>query len=471
VVYAEPLFEIQSEEQQPVGRPRSRGLSGGDNDPGTDRNFEWSLDALRVKEAWALFGSDDPGTGIVVGHPDTGYTDHPEILSARLLSTSGFDFQDDDDDAHDPLVGGLLRNPGHGTGTSSVIFSGRGGPAVSATDPFVSGTAPGASLIPIRTTKSVVLWSMSRLVRAIRYAIAKKVHVISISLGGPVGGSALHNAVIDAERSGVIVLCAAGNQVHFVVFPAAFDEVLAVAASRIDDSQWPGSCRGPAVDITAPGSSVWRARTAKKGSAATYDVARGSGTSFAVAAAAGVAALWLAYHDRQSLIAKYGADRLSSVFKSQLQASCRTPPGWDTQNFGPGIANAEALLGEALPDARRVRAARSRSVRAPLRPEPLEVLAHLLAPAPLSGVARALAELLQTDEARLPAVLRDVGAELAMQIGTDSLLRARLRAAATAWNQGRRGPRGRPQAHQARRRVLQHRTSKRLREELLHKAI
>jgi thermitase len=304
----------------------------------------------------------------------------------------------------------------------------------------VSGTAPGASLIPIRTTKSVVLWSMSRLTRAIYHAVEHGAHVISISLGGPVPSTALHNAVRQAEAQGVIVLCAAGNQVRFVVFPAAFDEVIAVAASRIDDEPWDGSCRGPAVDITAPGSSVWRARTELHDAVERYEVLRGSGTSYAVAATAGIAALWLSYHGRRALAARYGKDRLPAVFKQILQRSCRTPSQWDTRDFGPGIANARALLGAQLPANAPARGSRSLRRRAVSEDRAvLELLVHQLGPAPRSGVARALAEFLRVDESALPDALDDVGAELAMAVGTDSVLRQRLRDASIS--SGRRSPR------------------------------
>jgi hypothetical protein len=62
----------------------------------------------------------------------------------------------------------------------------------------------------------------------------------------------------------------------------------------------------------------------------------------------------------------------------------------------------------------------------------LEVLVHQLAPAPRSGVVRAVARLLNVDEARLPDALDDVGPELAMAVGTDKALRERLQEAAGA---------------------------------------
>jgi thermitase len=195
----------------------------------------------------------------------------------------------------------------------------------------------------------------------------------------------------------VLVLCAAGNQVGFVVFPAAYEEVIAVAASTVDDEIWSGSCRGPAVDITAPGASVWRAEVDTSTGTVQHVVKRGDGTSFAVAGTAGVAALWLSFHKRSALIEKYGKDRLASIFKQLLQSTCRTPNGWDTGSFGAGIVH-----------------------------DGLERIVHLLAPASRSGVSRALAEFLRTDETHLPAVLREVGDELAFNIGADPALRQRL---------------------------------------------
>lgn len=466
VVYAEPLFEIEDRAQFRTAAPgRSARSSGdGDDDPGTVNNYEWSPKALKAPQAWNLFQGRQPGAGVVVAHPDTGYTPHPEIVASNLRPGDGYDYQDDDPDSLDPLPDRRLglRHPGHGTSTSSLIISGQGlqpgehGPA------FVSGIAPGAALIPLRTTKSVMLWSMSRLTRAVRHAVSRGAHVISISLGGPVPSDALHNAMRDAETAGVIALCAAGNQVRFVVFPAAFDEVIAVAASRIDSTEWPGSCRGSAVDITAPGSSVWRAKTEKtSGGTLHFTVERGSGTSYAVAQAAGLAALWLSYHGRQNLIARYTKARLASVFKRLLQQTCRTPNEWDTNDFGPGIADAHALLSASLPQDPPARGLRGIRRRAVSDGSSLDVLIHMLAPAPRSGVTKAIANLLNVTEAGLDDALEDVGAELAMRVGVDVQLRDRLSAAAAS--RGGRSAKARTSTPAARRRAGDRQASSRLR--------
>jgi thermitase len=464
VRYAEPLFEVDFAAQFP-GASRPTRSARADADPGTG-DCEWSPRALRVPEAWSLFESRAPGEGVTVGHPDTGYTEHPELPARALLAGKGFDFQDDDADPRDPLSNRPLQHPGHGTSTASLIVSPRGrqpgldGPA------FVSGVAPGARLIPLRVTTSVVLWSTRRLTRAIRHAVSHEAHVISISLGGPTPSVALRNAVREAEQAGVIVLCAAGNEVRFVVFPAAYDEVIAVAASRADDRVWPGSCRGPAVDITAPGSSVWRARAVRRDDERVFSVERGSGTSYAVAQVAGIAALWLSLHGRASLIARYGKAHLGRIFRAILQDTCRTPPGWNRDDFGPGIADALALLRAPLPEVPPPLAVR-RSARAGVpRDRPLDWLVHLLAPAPRSAVVQVLADLLRVPESRLDSALDDVGAELATRVGVDGVFREQLRTAADVIVLGRQ-TRGRPTTvAAARRRAADRGASPRLRKYL-----
>lgn len=414
VVHAEPLFEYSVEDVFSLPAHFAA-----DDHPGTANDFEWSLKKVNVINAWALFGSRKPGAGVIVGHPDTGYTPHPELAEpSRLLVADGFDFDDDDADPIDDLDDGFLDNPGHGTGTGSVIVSGQGAPPGQTGREFVSGAAPHASLVPIRTTESVVLFSMRGLRRAIDHAVGKGAHVISISLGGPLPSPALRDAIRRATDAGCIVLAAAGNQVRVVVFPAAFDETIAVAASTFTDGEWSGSSRGDAVDITAPGASVWRARAERgPGGAFRFSVNRGSGTSYAVATTAGVAALWVSFHGFGTLAARYGRPQIARVFKWMLQATCRTPQKWDTSNFGPGIVDARKLLATRLPDVAPARKLRDpdRSAVA-MDATGIETFVHLMPDTPRNQIERGLATLLGVGDRDLPHALQDVGDELAFQL-------------------------------------------------------
>ena len=169
---------------------------------------------------------------------------------------------------------------------------------------------------------------------------------------------------------------------------------------------------------------------------------RGNGTSFAVAGTAGLAALWLSFHGRSALIQKYGKNRLASVVKQLLQATCRKPSGWDTGSLGTGIVHAKRLLEPPLPASPRAGGLRATARRpVSIDADVFERIVHVLAPASRSGVARALAEFLRVSEAELPAVLHDVGDELAFNIGVDPALRDRLMRASTARSGTARGVR------------------------------
>ena len=117
------MFRYLVPENAPVVRKASGGRPT--DDPATDTEYDWSLRTANVLQAWRLFGPRLPGAGVQVGHPDTGYTLHPELAdSARLLVSAGYDYDDDDPDPVDDLNDGFLDNPSHGTGTGSVIVSG-----------------------------------------------------------------------------------------------------------------------------------------------------------------------------------------------------------------------------------------------------------------------------------------------------------------------------------------------------------
>lgn len=339
VLHAEPAFVLPS--TGPYRAPARRGAAAAAAPDPSDDN-DWALKLCHVFEAWDLStGNAAQGRGSIVAHPDTGYTRHPELIRSDILFAKGYDFVADTRDALDPLD---PPNAGHGTSTGSVILSDVG-PAGAT---HVTGVAPRGSLIPLRVSSSVVHFSWTRLCAALYRAIDKGAHVVSMSLGGPWGGFALHEAVRDAVDAGLLLVAAAGNGWPFVVYPARYDEVIAVAACNARGKRWAESASGSAVDITAPGESVWRARTRSNG---VFDVNRSSGTSYAAAHVAGIGALWLSHHGRATLVAKYGAARIASVFKELLASDghAGTPPRWPTGSLGAGIANARSLLEARLP--------------------------------------------------------------------------------------------------------------------------
>lgn len=369
---------------------------------------DWALSKIAAQQAWAHAvpsGGSPRGRGILIGHIDTGYSDHPDLERSALDLTRDWDVVDGDDDARDPLIArwwSPLDTPGHGTHTGSVIASRVAGEIV--------GVAPEATLVPVRAVRSVVQVFDSDVAKAVDHARRSGCHVISMSLGGR-GFIGLQDAIRRAVAEGIIVMAAAGNEVRFVVAPAVYPECLAVAASNADDRPWAGSSRGDAVDISAPGESVWVARVDSAVRPPRFHSDRNDGTSFAVAHLAGAAALWLSFHGPAAIRQSYGPERVQDAFLALVRGTCRTPAGWDGGRYGAGIVNADALLAAGLP--------RTAPDDAPTAPE-FDVLRRITAAVPdlpRATIVAGLATRFAVDESALPDVLRRHSSELVYLFG------------------------------------------------------
>jgi len=447
VVDVEPLFAVPVREvkgagsrEQGAGEEESKSLwdvifsfistlldlfsGGGGVETGLSTNdVNWVLKELKVFQAWEKYFPDSnklPGDGVIIAHPDTGYTTHPEIAD-NLLLEQGYDFVDRDKDETDPLEKSdeeLVNNPGHGTLAASVMVSPPKAQGDYKNDRYVTGVAPGAKIVPLRVSYSVILWSNHNLAASIEYAADKGFHVISISLGAAFYSKRLRTAILYAQKRGVIIIAASGTWVPFVVFPAAYDEVIAVGGSTVNRKIWFGSPRGRKVDVLAPGKGVWYARTVKEDGELKYKIKQGSGTSLSTPLVTGVAALWLSYHGRDNLIRRYGAEKIPFIFNQLLRETCDVPPNWKPNRYGAGIVNAQKLLDAALPDNVNqsvIPPAFALQQHTAVESGEMETFAHLFESEELdiNSLNSNLAELLQTKETELPKKLKEVGQELA----------------------------------------------------------
>ncbi len=363
--------------ESPVARQATAACLRGD--PGAPPDTAWSLRKIRVAEAWALTPPAEGkrhGEGARICHPDTGWTTHTDLDSLDLATA--WNVMNNTDDARDPKNDGLLLHPGHGTATGSVIGSDGGIDATSGTTPpgLITGVAPKATLVPIRTVNSVVQLFDSDVAQAVAYSVSAQCDVISMSLGGR-AFSGLKSAVRYATDNGLVVVAAAGNCVGMIVAPAAYDDTIAAAATNIDDQPWKGTSRGRAVTLAAPGENVWVADNTKDPD--TPDAIRASnGTSFATAEIAGAAALWIAYHGRAAIEAATGAGRVHDLFVDIAMETARVPTGWNSRRYGAGILDVRSLLEARLDDPRAPTVAPA----APAFIDAVELLANITDRAP-----------------------------------------------------------------------------------------
>lgn len=348
-VHVEPTFKGDFE--FPTSQSGEESSSDGTPDPPND--VRWHFNNIRVEAAHQFFDDlpRNPGQDVLIGHPDTGYTEHKEIFGGDpnpIFVEKGFNLLENNDDPTDPLEDGFAEHPGHGTSTSSAMVS-RAGVTVPRLDngetADLLGVATAARVAPFRVNESVIIvWWQRRLAKAIELAVDRGCRVISVSLGG-LGGRRLNRAINYAESNGVIVVAAAGNEVGFVVAPATNPLTVACAASDVNNDPWSGSSAGRAVNITAPGHQVWIAGWTGDGRAVAQP---GSGTSYATAIVAASAALWISAHHEQLEPKKAETARL---FRLALQASAqRLPDQLPSHKFGAGLLDCKKLLATAPDD-------------------------------------------------------------------------------------------------------------------------
>jgi Subtilase family len=371
---ADPAFEALYAEPDAAANEEPTGA-----EEFTEDDYDWSVSFVKAQDAWKLPDSvAHHGEGILIGHPDSGYQSHPE-LGPNFKPELGWDFIENDSNTEN--AGG-----GHGLSTASVISSPHDFAAASiggTPQPFVDGIAPEAEVIPLRVTKPTLVIpapvlfrvGVDRLRDAIRFAIDRHVQ--------------------DAVRENIIVIAAAGNYTGpIVVWPAAYDEVVAMAACNARSRPWEHSAHGKAVDATGPGESVWTAQPGNK-------IAKSSGTSHATAIVAGIAALWLAHHGRDRLLARYqGGPPLARVFRHVLRATCESWPE-SRNSWGAGLVNAKACLQYPLPAVTELESFGAE-----------DSLTHAFSDLPKAVVQRRLATTLGVDEQKAARLDKEYGREL-----------------------------------------------------------
>ncbi len=279
------------------------------------RHHQWALNALAIEGPWAL----STGAGIDVAVIDTGVAGtHPD-LAGRLCS--GVAFLGGDGVAQEG--GGATDPHGHGTHVAGSIA------AVRNNGIGIAGVAPSARVLPIRVLDAQGSGSSSDVARGITWAVDHGAEVINLSLGGP-HSQAVQTAVDYAESLGVVVVAAAGNAGVGGPpnYPAALEQVVAVASHEPNGAVSTFSTRGAYVDVAAPGSGILS--TARDGSWVYM-----SGTSMATPHVAGVVALLL--DDEPGLTPLQVRERLNTT------ATDAGTPGHDT-SYGWGRLNAVGAL-------------------------------------------------------------------------------------------------------------------------------
>ncbi|MFH0969805.1 MAG: S8 family serine peptidase [Patescibacteria group bacterium] len=226
----------------------------------------WGVDRVDAELVWPSGNTADP---IKVGIIDTGISNtHPDLLANVKGGVNTINPRKNwnDDNGHGSHVAGIV---GAIDNTIGAI-----------------GVGPAIDLFAIKVLDRNGSGYLSDVIEGIQWAVAHNMQVVNMSLGTASDIQSFHDAVIVAKNAGVVVVAAAGNSGGSVIFPAKYQETIAVSATDQNNVIASWSSRGPEVDLAAPGVSIYS--TYKGTGYATL-----SGTSMAAPHVAGSAALVL----------------------------------------------------------------------------------------------------------------------------------------------------------------------------------
>ena len=179
-------------------------------------------------------------------------------------------------------------------------------------------------LVSVRAFDENGITSNFALMQALAYAAKAGAKVVNLSWGSATDSDFMRTAIQTAADQGLILVAAAGNEpTGAPVYPAAYDNVLAVGGVTADGQVWANSNHGDFVDLSA--SATATLPVGYHGPAGTY-----AGTSISSAAVANALAQYLNRHPTASTTAA-----LAALAKALSPA----PAG----GYGTGLLDAAAL--------------------------------------------------------------------------------------------------------------------------------
>jgi len=264
---------------------------------------QWSLPAIHAPEAWDIVTGSLPITIAII---DTGIDlSHPDLIAKLVTGTT---FVSGTTSAQDDY--------GHGTHVAGI--------AAASTNNGIgmAGVSWGARLMPVKVLDRTGAGTYADLIQGIYYAASHGAQILNMSLSGDSYSQALQDAIDYAYRQGCLLVAAAGNcaqggagctSVNPIMYPAANNHVLSVAATDDQDRRATFSTYNSSVDIAAPGVGIYS--THWQSGVSTYFWM--SGTSQAAPHVSGLAALiwserpWLS-NDSVEAIIKQTADDVNT---------------------------------------------------------------------------------------------------------------------------------------------------------------
>ncbi len=247
---AEEAEETEEEAEEETSEELPDFMSEPYFDPASDE-YQWHHQMVDSYSAWLSLGKDglNKTSDVVVAVIDDGIADISELNLVNEASVEG---------SHGTMVAGVI-----GAGINE-----NGG----------AGIAPGVKLLNLKTDLT-----SAGVMSQLRTAVENKADVINMSFGGSNIDPQMTYVIDEVNAAGVTMVAAVSSK---GVYPAAYENVIAVAAvneagkiaSYVADASY--------ADIAAPGSNIWTTDE-------TGNYVMVSGSALASSVVAGAAALYM----------------------------------------------------------------------------------------------------------------------------------------------------------------------------------
>ncbi len=251
---------------------------------------QYSLELTQALQAFDL--QDESVETIYLAIVDDAFLyDHPD-LAANVAIEKCYDVADNDADTRPPSSGDNKAGPltfSHGTHVGGIAG------AVTNNDIGMASVSNNSvRIFGIKATKDNTdePRNIDYSHEGVLKAIENGAKVINMSFGGTSPSVTWQNMIDDATASGVIFVAAAGNgNTAALNYPAAYNNVIAVANTNHRDQKEASSHFGNWIDVSAPGADIYSTVAGSDGTSGSY--AFYSGTSMASPMVAGLVGLML----------------------------------------------------------------------------------------------------------------------------------------------------------------------------------
>lgn len=283
---------------------------------------QWGMTKIQAPQAWDITtGEPDVKLAIL----DTGVDQDHEDLASKIIANRNFTTSGTIDDRY-----------GHGTHVAGIAA------AASNNGIGVAGVGYDSTVMNVKVLGDTGSGYYSWIASGIVWAADNGADVISMSLGGGSASSTLRSAVDYAWGKGVVLVAAAGNSGNSnPVYPAYYENVIAVAATNQNDAKASFSSYGNWVDVAAPGVNIL-ATLPNHSNAIGLNYGSLNGTSMATPHVAGLAGLVWA--------TGYGTNNQSVRNRIESTADPVAGTGTYWQHGRINACNAVAPAGPPLPD-------------------------------------------------------------------------------------------------------------------------